>query len=113
MIRHRVGMKADGTVEYRYELTEDEVANGYVAFASGPVGGTIEVDGVEYDVTPDHVAVKAEHADELAYRIHRFHHAHGQFLETPLPGDGSLDAYRAAMAESRVDLTAPPTDAPE
>jgi hypothetical protein len=109
MIRHREGTKPDGSVQYRYELTEAELAAGFdVAFAPGPITGTfVLADGTEYECTPDGVAVKGiEHADELAWTIHKAHHARGNFLETPLPGDGSLAAYTA----QRVAHTRTPDD---
>jgi hypothetical protein len=104
MDRHTEGTNADGTVKYRYELTEADRDAGYVAFATGPIAGTFVIDDETYDCTPHFVAVKAEHADHLAWLIHSYHHAHGNFLETPLPGDGSLEAYKAACEASRVDL---------
>jgi hypothetical protein len=102
VIKHNEGTKPNGSVDYRYELTPEEFADGwYYGFIPGPVAGTLVVNGTEYDCTPDHIAVKRGDADELAWSIQKFHHAEGRFLETPLPGDGSLQAFAAAVTRNR------------
>lgn len=72
-----------------YELTAEEVAAGFShVVITGPISGTISLaDGSAYDVTPYHIAIKPEHADELHLAIHKAHHAAGRFLDSPLPSE--------------------------
>ena len=96
MLKHDEGLNDDGSVKYRYELTEAEHDEGFAVMMTGPVTGVFRLaDGTEYDTTAPHIAVKVEHGPELAYLIHRARHHNGQV--GALPGDGSLDAYRTAM----------------
>lgn len=86
MDKVRIGDNDDGTARFHYTLTEAEVADGYVAFMTGPIAGTVSLaDGTAYDVTDDFVAAKAEHVGELHVAIHRMHHAAGRFLDVPVP----------------------------
>lgn len=74
---------------FRFELTQEERDAGFVALITGPISGTIGIfDGAEnhaYDVTDDHIAVKAEHLGLLKLAIHKAHHAAGRFLDVPVP----------------------------
>ena len=74
---------------HRYELTMEEMASGLShACFTGPISGTISMaDGTAYDVTPDVIAIKPEHADELHLAIHKAHHAAGRFMDVPLPSE--------------------------
>jgi len=85
MIKHAEGTNPDGSVRFRYELTEKEVADGYVMFVTGPIAGTFEIAGTPYDVTDYAIPVKTEHVDALHVAIHRAHHSAGRFLDIPLP----------------------------
>jgi hypothetical protein len=85
MLKHPEGTNPDGSVRFRYELTDQEVADGYAMFVSGPIAGTFEIDGTPYDVTEYALPVKVEHVDKLHLAIHRAHHANGRFLDIPLP----------------------------
>ena len=71
------------------ELTQAEFDAGFThAMWTGPLSGTIVLrDGSAYDVTPEAIAAKPEHALELEYAIHKAHHAAGRFLDAPLPAD--------------------------
>ena len=84
MIAHPDASSPSGT---RYELTADEAAAGFsTALLTGPISGTIAMaDGSAYDVTPEAIAVKPEHVNELLLAIHKSHHAAGRFLDAPLP----------------------------
>lgn len=87
---------------FRYELTEEDVANGLVAFAPGPlVNGAVSLpDGTVYDITEEYIAVKHEHVGELHLAIHRMHRAVGRHLDVPVPEleDVSLPAPEAPVA---------------
>jgi len=84
MIAHNDPTSASGI---RYELEASEMASGHsVMLLTGPVSGTMAIsDGSAYDVTPEVIAVKPEHRDELLRTIHKAHHAAGRFLDVPVP----------------------------
>ena len=71
--------------EWTQEEWEAGLTNG---MWTGPISGTLVLrDGSAYDVTPEAIACKPEHALELEYAIHKAHHSAGRFLEAPLPPD--------------------------
>lgn len=74
---------------FGFELTQSEMAQGKTcAFMTGPMGGVCGLaDGTVYDLTDDHIAIRPEHEKELKWRIHKMHHAIGNFLDSPLPPD--------------------------
>jgi hypothetical protein len=84
MIKHTDPQAPSG---FRYELTVDEMNDGYVAFLTGPIEGTLSLpdNSAAYDVTPGAIAVKAEHVEPLALAILREHHANGRFLDAEEP----------------------------
>jgi len=51
MLKHPEGTNPDGSVKFRFELTPEEVADGYVMFVSGPIAGTFNIEGTAYDVS--------------------------------------------------------------
>lgn len=85
MIKHDDGTNLDGTPRYRFELTQDEVDGGIGAFWTGPISGTIMVDGTSYDVTDDYIPVKVEHIGPLHLAIHSAHHKAGRMTDAPMP----------------------------
>lgn len=71
--------------EWTQEEWEAGLTNG---MWTGPISGTLVLrDGSAYDVTPEAIATKPEHALELEYAIHKAHHSAGRFLDAPLPAD--------------------------
>jgi hypothetical protein len=85
MLKHPEGTNPDGSVKFRFELTPEEVADGYVMFVSGPIAGTFNIEGTAYDVSEYALPVKAEHVGALHIAIHKAHHAAGRFLDLPVP----------------------------
>jgi hypothetical protein len=86
MLKHPEGTNPDGTDRFRYELTEQEVADGYALFVTGPISGTVALpSGSAYDVTEYAIPVKTEDVGPLHVAIHKAHHAAGRFLDLPVP----------------------------
>jgi hypothetical protein len=87
MIRTPIdGTNADGSQRYDYELTQEELDDGFVAFITGPISGTVALpDGTAYDVSEPAIPVRRHHVGELLVAVHRAHHAAGRFLDEPVP----------------------------
>jgi hypothetical protein len=91
MIKTPQGTNEDGTPRYNFELTQDEVDQGLVAFVTGPISGTIAMaDGTAYNVTDWAIPVQAIHVGQLHVAIHQAHHAAGRFLDQPVPDAADL-----------------------
>jgi hypothetical protein len=86
MLKEYKGQNPDGSPYFHYELTQDEVDAGFVAFMTGPIAGVLTLDdGTRYDVTDYAIPVKAEHVRQLQVKVHEAHHANGRFLDVPVP----------------------------
>jgi hypothetical protein len=70
-------------------LEDDDINTGKTCiFLTGSIGGTlVTADQTAYDTTPEFIAVKPEHASELATLILKTHKAAGRYRDAPLPAE--------------------------
>jgi hypothetical protein len=72
----------DGSPRFNNSWTPLEGDETIHVVQTGPINGTLLLaDGTAYDVTPDHIQVKAVHVDAIHYAIAKAHESSGKLTE--------------------------------